>query len=139
MFRLEHGLMQLHGADEQNVPRGQKIAAAFDDIADIAREEKIDLVEIVVVQRHFLEIGIFVKEYLIGVRAHILAGFKMLGFDGHDLPPFPKNIRVSAGMGVYSFSTAYSNFYNVSSNFYNEVCKKLCYHGLYQQKGLSAR
>ena len=89
-----------------------------------------------VVQGHLLDMGIPVVEYLEGIGAHFLPVAEILRSTCHICPLLSHGSDFNLhNPDRLSFSIAYSNFRKVSSNIYNEDCKKVCYYGKREQKG----
>ena len=66
--------MQFLGVDQQDITGHDPVLPAFDSVGHITGNEKVDLVEIMVVQFHILQVGIpFVLQFKI-LTAHILTG-----------------------------------------------------------------
>ena len=78
MVLRDAGLVQLHGADEQDVAGQQAVDAALDAVFHTAVQKQVDLVKIMMVQRDLAQLGIAVAEDLVSRAQHVLALRKIL-------------------------------------------------------------
>jgi hypothetical protein len=81
--RLNNGLMELHGADEQKIPRLHMVYRPLHPVFDLSAEEKINLVKIVVMYGDRARSGVPIVEYLEISGPHVLARIKSLGAPPH--------------------------------------------------------
>ena len=105
--RLHRDLMQLQRADQQQVPRLELVDLALDAPLGPAAQKEVDLVEIVVVQPHRLQLPVAVVEHLKVPPAHLLAGVKGLEVRLHGATSF--------------FLSSYRKIYNVSNKLRNSA------------------
>ena len=78
LLRRHGGPVQLHGADEHQVPGIEGVVDALHQVVHPAAEEEIDLIKVVVMQRHLLHFGVpKVEDFKISPR-HDLPGIETL-------------------------------------------------------------
>ena len=80
-------LVQLLGADEQQIPRQHPAEPALDDIGHVSGHQIVDLIEVMVVQLHILQIGILLVLDLKIRRQHLLPRIIIGKLPGHQNPP----------------------------------------------------
>ena len=89
LLTAKHGLMQLHGRNQQHIPRCQQITAVFDVILNISGQEEIHLIKVMVVQGDLLQIGILITKNLKSGVVHGLSDIKTLVLGCHNSPISP--------------------------------------------------
>lgn len=73
LFQRDAGLVQLQRADEQDVPRQKMVVPALDGIIDVPVLKQVYFIEIMMMQRHVIQIGIPVTVDLVVIGEHLLA------------------------------------------------------------------
>lgn len=82
-IRVDDGLVQLQRADQQKIPRLQPVGLALHQIVHTAAQKKVDLIKIMVVQRHRPQVTVLIMKDLVAVALHFLTGVEMLKFVWH--------------------------------------------------------